>query len=733
MSNNSLGSFGEHIKDKLSYKYQIENLLGKGGMANVYKAIQKGLDRDVAVKVIHPSLIHDEESIRRFRLEAKSSAKLNHNNIITIYDVDEVEDILFLTLEYLEGEDLSAKLKKKGIFEVDQVSQMMQPVADALNYIHKKSMVHRDIKSSNIFITSSGKPVVMDFGIASLRETSSGTITNVGTVIGTPEFMSPEQASGYTIGPASDIYSLGVVIYQCLSGKLPFSGETAISTIVKISSSEPTKLDQYDINIPSWMNDIVFKCLAKAPEDRFHNALELKDALKNKVVSVNTSEAKTQKIETKNKEKNQVDEIITAYAKANSIEEKINILEKIESNLQKSINADKELKILKHQLETKNKYNIDNNELISKIKAIENLSDLKNLTKNESISPSVLHTINKELIRDIPGQLSIIKETLYLFDQIENKLSSTNDIINNYVKILELADHIYFKKYIDYKNIVNVLVVKYEDLLNIYLENLKSIYQEIRFSTINFDMVNNARNLILLTELTNTEDQYLKHFIKQIQETLQPYKKTFLINPGELELNASSSQKSGKDVHHSSNSQIKQGETPEVKESKNFIHINFDEEFQNFINQNISGSSQVKELLSVESLKLEKVGNSRLLYLFFSPKPKNNGFDLIFRNHYPLKSKIQIQVQSVQNSQVKIENDGKVVQLEDINIDKDLSTTYGKDLWDSELKAYLKKIKNEEPIECSETQKRNILQMNFNNLMLQLKPYLLATITNSFK
>jgi eukaryotic-like serine/threonine-protein kinase len=172
-----------------------------------------------------------------------------------------------MAMEFLEGLDLHQMVKQKGALDYDKVVNWMIPVAEALNYIHDRGLIHRDIKSSNILITKEGRPVLMDFGIA---HAADGTkLTQTGTVIGTPEYMSPEQAQGKTVDHRSDLYSLGVVMYECLTGKVPFKGDNPLTTIHQVIYDQPKSPVHLNYNLPNWLETVVLKLLAKEPQQRF--------------------------------------------------------------------------------------------------------------------------------------------------------------------------------------------------------------------------------------------------------------------------------------------------------------------------------------------------------------------------------------------------------------------------------------------------------------------------------
>jgi serine/threonine protein kinase len=233
------------VKQALGDRYEIQEEIGRGGMATVYRAVQKSLDRTVALKVVHQNLLHDTEFVARFHREAKLCASLSHPNIVTVHDEGEVSGVHFMAMEYLEGHDLRHLIRSRGRLTPEQTLQYLLPVAEALDYAHGRGLIHRDIKSANIFICGSGasttlsgrRVVLMDFGIA---HAAAGTqLTKAGTVIGTPEYMSPEQADGRVVDHRTDLYSLGVVMYECLTGRVPFTSDNAVSTIYKVLNEQP--------------------------------------------------------------------------------------------------------------------------------------------------------------------------------------------------------------------------------------------------------------------------------------------------------------------------------------------------------------------------------------------------------------------------------------------------------------------------------------------------------------
>ena len=265
-SPSSWQNYNTMIRNALAAKYQIIEEVGKGGMAIVYRAIQKNLNREIALKVIHPNLVHDAEFLGRFHSEAQLAASLNHQNIVKIYDEGESQGVHYMAMEFLDGEDLQKLIRKKTKLSPSEAIEVIKPIAGALHYIHSKGLIHRDIKSSNIIVTRDGRPVLTDFGIA--RASDGPKMTQLGAVFGTPEYMSPEQAQGKTLDHRSDLFSLGIVLYECLTGCLPFKGETPLLTINQVLSGNIAPPVTINKEIPSWLNELVMGLLIKDPNQR---------------------------------------------------------------------------------------------------------------------------------------------------------------------------------------------------------------------------------------------------------------------------------------------------------------------------------------------------------------------------------------------------------------------------------------------------------------------------------
>src|SRR5512142_3179973 len=258
--------------DILGY-YRLVEKIGAGGMGEVWKAEDTRLGRIVAVKILPPEVASDQEAIARMRREARTAAQINSPYIATVYSFEEIGERLFIVMEYVEGEPLSSVMKRGPVPEAD-LCRIGRDVAEALAEAHAKGIIHRDIKPDNIIV--SGKRVkVLDFGIAKQMSVKAGSddptayMTQAGIIIGTVNYMSPEQALGKTLDARTDIFSLGIVLYQAATGRLPFKGETATETITKIVRDEPVEPTSINRALSPGLAKIIARCLRKSREQRF--------------------------------------------------------------------------------------------------------------------------------------------------------------------------------------------------------------------------------------------------------------------------------------------------------------------------------------------------------------------------------------------------------------------------------------------------------------------------------
>jgi len=264
---------------KLKGRYEILERIGIGGMAVVYKAKDILLNRIVAIKFLKDEFVHDSEFIERFRREAQAAASLSHPNIVQIFDVGEDRDIYYIVMEYVEGETLKEYIKREAPLKADKAVNITMQILEALQHAHGNHIVHRDIKPQNILINKSGKIKVADFGIA--RAITTSTITHTNSVVGSVHYLSPEQAKGGIVKESSDLYSLGVILYEMLTGKLPFSGETPISVALKHLQEQITKPRLINPNIPLALENIIIKALMKDNLKRYNSSNEMLNDLKN--------------------------------------------------------------------------------------------------------------------------------------------------------------------------------------------------------------------------------------------------------------------------------------------------------------------------------------------------------------------------------------------------------------------------------------------------------------------
>ncbi|OIJ17786.1 hypothetical protein BKP45_19680 [Anaerobacillus alkalidiazotrophicus] len=264
------------MKDrKINDRYQILETIGGGGMANVYKAHDVILNRVVAVKVLRPQFSDDDEFIRRFRREAQAATSLSHPNVVNIYDVGEEDDLYYIVMEYVEGLTLKQLIQQRGALPIEEIVDIMLQISSAISHAHANHIVHRDIKPHNILISAKGEAKVTDFGIA--RAMTSATITHTNSVMGSVHYLSPEQARGGLVNERSDIYSLGIVLYEMVTGEVPFSGDTAVSIAIKHLQTEVPSPRLINPSLPQSIENIILKATAKDPFHRYSQVRELEE------------------------------------------------------------------------------------------------------------------------------------------------------------------------------------------------------------------------------------------------------------------------------------------------------------------------------------------------------------------------------------------------------------------------------------------------------------------------
>lgn len=269
----------------LGGRYEILEKIGGGGMALVYKAKCRLLNRYVAVKILRSEFTNDEEFVKKFKRESQAAASLSHPNIVGIYDVGMEDDIYYIVMEYIKGQTLKELIKSKGALGIELATNISLQIASALEHAHANHIVHRDIKSHNIMIKDDYTVKVTDFGIA--RAVSSTTITNTGNIIGSVHYFSPEQARGGYTDEKSDIYSLGVVMYEMVTGRIPFEGETPISVALKHIQEEPKKPRNINSKIPKSLEDIILKAMEKDVNKRYSSVTEIIADLKQSLIMPN--------------------------------------------------------------------------------------------------------------------------------------------------------------------------------------------------------------------------------------------------------------------------------------------------------------------------------------------------------------------------------------------------------------------------------------------------------------
>lgn len=262
-------------------RYKVLELIGEGSMAEVYKAYDPEIGRTLALKILKKEWCLDEEYVGRFMREAKAAGAFSHPNIVTVYDIGQVENRPYIIIELVEGTPMGDAMKPGSSMPLDKVLLIGGQLAEALNFAHSHGVVHRDIKPNNILLLPDGVTIkIADFGIAHIDDPNSAQQTQVGTVLGTPQYMSPEQVMGQKVDGRSDLFSVGVILYQLCTGQRPFDGDTMATLLFKITKEEPPPIEIAQPGLPAGLQHIVNKLLAKAPERRFQTGEELAKALK---------------------------------------------------------------------------------------------------------------------------------------------------------------------------------------------------------------------------------------------------------------------------------------------------------------------------------------------------------------------------------------------------------------------------------------------------------------------
>ncbi|HJV05434.1 MAG TPA: protein kinase, partial [Actinomycetota bacterium] len=261
----------------LSDRYEVRSTLGRGGMAQVYRATDRVLGRTVAVKVLSRRFSEDRRFVARFRREAQASAGLNHPHVVSVFDTGSHDGVHYIVMEYVEGETLGAILAREGPLPLDRAARIAADVAEALESAHRQGLVHRDVKPGNVMIDRQGRVKVVDFGIA--RAAADDTLTQTGTVLGTASYLSPEQARGDRVDARSDVYSLGCVLYEMVTGRTPFAADSSVAMAFRHVNEEPRPPSELRPEVPAELDAVVMRALEKEPDHRFRSAAEMRGAL----------------------------------------------------------------------------------------------------------------------------------------------------------------------------------------------------------------------------------------------------------------------------------------------------------------------------------------------------------------------------------------------------------------------------------------------------------------------
>src|SRR4051812_34020604 len=267
----------------LGRRYELGGLLGHGGMAEVYRAADTRLGRDVAIKVLRSDLARDPSFLARFRREAQSAASLNHPMIVAVYDTGQDNSVTpplpYIVMEYIRGKTLREVLQSEGRLTPQRATEIVADVCSALDYSHRAGIIHRDIKPGNVMLTGEGAVKVMDFGIARAVAATTSTVTATAAVMGTAQYLSPEQARGESVDARSDLYSTGVLFYELLTGRPPFTGDSPVAIAYQHVREDPAPPSTSEPDLPPDLDAVVLKALAKNPDNRYQSAQEMREDL----------------------------------------------------------------------------------------------------------------------------------------------------------------------------------------------------------------------------------------------------------------------------------------------------------------------------------------------------------------------------------------------------------------------------------------------------------------------
>lgn len=261
-------------------RYHVVKEVGKGAMGVVYRAHDPDIDRIVALKVLRPDRVTSQDFVSRFLKEAKAIGRLSHPNIVTVYDVGSDNNNIYIAMEFLEGKPLNEILRERAL-SLEEIIRVGSQIADSLRYAHEKGIVHRDIKPPNIILNDEGQVKITDFGIAHIEDPSSTQQTKAGEILGTPMYMAPEQIVGGSVDGRSDLYALGVILYEMTTRKRPFKGDNLASIFHSITQEMPERPEMLNPEIPKPLSDLIMKCIQKRPEERFSTGAQVAEALRN--------------------------------------------------------------------------------------------------------------------------------------------------------------------------------------------------------------------------------------------------------------------------------------------------------------------------------------------------------------------------------------------------------------------------------------------------------------------